>query len=537
MGLMNAELAERPSEPSAGTGPSRRLKEAVKFLLLWLALVVLRLPAGPFLNNECDVLPVARQAVDKGWLPNDWYLNLTGPYREAFNLLCGPFLSSGIGFFWGAFILRLLVYALLAYGFYALFRALRLRFSLMLLALALFVPHQSLVAGEWVVGGVEAKAFAYGFVLLSAAALLDRRYLPGFAFAGMAFSFHALLGAYSLFALVGALILNKGEYRGDWRAIAKSCWIFPVTGIFGVLALLGYLDVLHRGGGAAAARAYEIYVAFRNPHHTLPSHWPGRAWLFWVTCYSFLLAAVYLISRSPRRRFISAYALSSALFFLIGLGLFAFHRIPALRYYWFRLPDVLLPLAVSILVAFAVDDLITGKWRFSRLLENWKPGFSRTLVIIISLAVFLPALGDGVERISQVGKADESVQQILPMLSWIKGHTPKDAIFLIDPSFEEFYVYTERAQFVTVKHAPYEPADVLEWYKRVILCNGGRRPREKGFDIYPELKGHYYHLSAKALGEITGQYHIDYYLGRPARALPFRRVHSEGGYTLYRVGE
>jgi hypothetical protein len=522
---------------SAVTGGARPLKDrlvAVKLAILWVAIILFRFPIKPFIGNEVDVLPVARQAVEKGWLANDWYLNLAGPYREAFNLLCGPLLTSGIGFHWGAFLLRLLLYAFLAYGFYSLFRALGLRFSLMLLALVIFLSKQSLVAEGWMVGGVEAKAFAYGFILLSGAAFLEKRYWRGFAFAGAAFSFHALVGAFSLTAIFGALVLNKGEYGRDWRAIAKSSWIFPLTGIFGLFALLGYLTHLHSGGGAEVTRAYEIYVGFRNPHHTLPGYWKGHYWIFRLVVSVVLLVATYLLSRSSRLRFIAAYALSSSVFFMVGLGLFALGKIPALRYYWFRLPDVLLPLTVSIVVAVMMGDLMSGKGRLGKLIE--RPGVRRALVGFIFLLVFLAPFSHRIGHTREESGDKASANQILPMLNWIRGHTPQGAVFLIDPTLDKFYVYAQRAQFVSFKHAPYQqPADVLEWYRRILLCNGGRRPQKSSFRVYPELRANYNHLSGEAIRAIAEQYKLDYYLSKDRRDLPFERVHSEDGYTLYRV--
>src|SRR5689334_15089613 len=60
------------------------------------------------------------------------------------------------------------------------------------------------MAGEWVVGGVEAKCFAYGLVLLALAEVIDRHWGLVCALLGAAIAFHPIAGGWS--ALVCAVI-------------------------------------------------------------------------------------------------------------------------------------------------------------------------------------------------------------------------------------------------------------------------------------------------------------------------------------------
>ena len=90
-----------------------------------------------YITNEVDSLPSARQFVERTWLPNDWYLNLDIDYRQPFNLAMGT-LVSWLGFEYGAYAGRILVYLLLAVSIYTLFRAFRLRISFGLLSFYFF---------------------------------------------------------------------------------------------------------------------------------------------------------------------------------------------------------------------------------------------------------------------------------------------------------------------------------------------------------------------------------------------------------------
>ena len=82
-----------------------------KILLIWVLIIATRFSFS-YISNEVDVLPSAKQFVDHGWLTNDWYLNLDIGYRHLFNLIQGT-LVSWLGFEYGAYLGRLLVYLLL----------------------------------------------------------------------------------------------------------------------------------------------------------------------------------------------------------------------------------------------------------------------------------------------------------------------------------------------------------------------------------------------------------------------------------------
>ena len=53
-------------------------------------------------------------------------------------------------------------------------------------------------AGEWAVGGVEAKCFAYGFVLLGLAAIARGDWRTPWLWFGAASAFHVLVGGWAV---------------------------------------------------------------------------------------------------------------------------------------------------------------------------------------------------------------------------------------------------------------------------------------------------------------------------------------------------
>ena len=71
------------------------------------------------------------------------------------------------------------------------------------MAIALFVlannPVQGIAANESIIGGLEAKAVAYGFVILAISLMLWNFYYSMALLLGLATSFHVLVGGIRIF--------------------------------------------------------------------------------------------------------------------------------------------------------------------------------------------------------------------------------------------------------------------------------------------------------------------------------------------------
>ena len=288
-------------------------------ILVWLVITAQVFVFNRFSGNEVDVLPSARQILDHNWLPGDWYLNLDIGYRQLFSYLVG-ILVDQLGFLYGAYAGRLFAYFLLALALVVFFRAIRLRFSLGLIVVLIYLADQSLIAGEWIVGGVDTKTFAYAFALFSLSSLIQKRYLAGFAFAGAALSFHALVGIYALFCSGVAMLLTRNSWRTEWRTLIRQAWPFFITGIFGLLTIL---QQLLPQGEIDTDKAWQIYVELRVPHHVLPSAWNGDLLTLQLILTAGFFLAIYLLKKTAASKFTAAYALGSVRLFVIGLTIYA----------------------------------------------------------------------------------------------------------------------------------------------------------------------------------------------------------------------
>lgn len=509
-----------------------------QILLVWL--VITAQVFGKIVINEVDTLPAAKQFVQPDWLPNDWYLNLDIAYRRTFNLIMGPIISR-FGHQFSAIFGRLLGYLLLAVAMYVFFRALRLRISLGILILLSYLTHQSLIAGEWIAGGVDTKTFAYCFALLSFSAFLSRHYLAGFLSAGAAMSFHVLIGLYAMFCLAVAIALNHKAFWPDRRTFLTKSWTVLVTGIFGIQAIVQ--QMLQNTNDINNIQAWKIYVEYRVPHHVNPGAWVGERWKYELLFDTCLFLLIYLLGQGGAKRFLSAYALGGIILFAVGLTTYALGYTHLLRFYWFRYPDTMIRLTSVVLIALLLNDVMNGQTPLRLPVKTHIPGLQtwlrRGLQVLAPSLAALTILISGFQLIttsrSPVWVTRHGGENTQTMFEWIKRNTPKDAVFLIDPMLDTFYIYAQRAMFVSFRHSPSSAVDILEWYDRIILCNGGTAPKTSGLLSWKEIQPNFYHLDEGSIQQIAKAYGISYYIGKTGQPLPFERVYRTGDLTLFKV--
>ena len=169
---------------------------------------------------------------------------------------------------------RLLTWLLLAWAWRRLSVAVvpRAWYSVLTAALFVCLMERCHMAGEWVIGGVEAKDFAYVFVFLGLEAIVRNRWNRGLLMFGAAAAFHVVVGGWAVVAAGVAwlwLVVRPPSaaspspappLRSLWPGIwAACCWRCRAC---------GPRSRLDWGVDPQTARqAHEIYVFERLPHH------------------------------------------------------------------------------------------------------------------------------------------------------------------------------------------------------------------------------------------------------------------------------
>ena len=497
--------------------PSQRRLALWAVLLFALPLLLLRFGILSTAHNELDVLPLARQAVDPDWLPQDWYLNQPSGYRATFNFTFG-WVVRFLPFAWALVLGRIVTLVVFGLAFWELARLLDLPVGWALLALAGFLLfNQSIIAGEWMVAGVETKPFAYTFCLLALASLLRGRYRAAFGLLGLAVSFHVLVGLYAVLCCVVTLARERAWWRTDGGAMRRALPWFLVAAAPGLWAVGQQLS---SPSGKLAEEAAHIYVHFRNPNHLSPAYWietHGYGWVAWLAGAVLFLALIARYGSDPLRRFFARFALVSSGLFLVGLGWVLVGSDAMLNLYWFRFPDTILPFFCCLLGADLVHQRLAD-WRGAR----WLPW---PVVLLAAFHLFT------VEPAMSPDRLD--VQQ------WIRERTPRDAVFLVNPMLTEFYTVAERALFVSFKHFPQTSDRIVEWKRRLDRLGAGRL-HTTGMLARPELEEQYRRLTAGELLQVARDYRLTHIVVQAdvdplAGQAGAREIYRNPAYVVYAV--
>ena len=485
--------------------------------------------------NELDVVVSAKHFVDPSWIAGDWYLGQRIGYRTLFNLIFGgaaTFLSLPAVILLG----RLIILGLFALAVSGIAEKLRIKIVALLPIYIYFLSNQSMFAGEWAIGGLETKPFAYCFLLFALLFAMRKKPTKAALFAGLAVSFHVLVGLYGGFciAAAAAIVYRKDIIGKGLKGFLKPTVAYLIAGGFGVYSVAQYLAT---SSGADKALAGEIYVLYRVTHHVLPSAWANGHWLPMAIFSAAILVAGAILVEERALKLLFATAACGFLFFGIGTVAYFAGKTAFLRFYWFRFADTFTPFALGLAISVGLSRLIerTKRARLRRAILLACIALSAT-AITYSAAVFA-GQWRSIARARPYRFARVDDEKLGEMLIWISENSPKSAVFLVSPTMEEFYYLAERPMFVSLKHSPQNDEEIIEWFDRVKLCNGGVSP-PAGIGIFgysKEVENNFYRLEKGDLRKISDRYRIDYYLDRADAVLDYPIVHENGNFRLYRI--
>ena len=311
--------------------------------------------------NETHYIGKAINYWNPDWIQGDPFLESRDAHWT-FYFVFGwlTFFFSPVGMAW---IGRVIAWGLLAWSWQRLsYTLIPVRWVAIPTALALAYYIESFhMAGEWLIGGIEGKSLAYPFVFFALAAILRRQWNRAGIFLGIACAFHVLVGGWTTI-IAGVLFFASG----DWRRRTTSPlpkgergFSFPWIGLIvgGATALCGLIPVLMLDAGVCAAiicKAHQIYVFDRLPHHLVPYMFRDTFLLRFA-----LLAAIWILlcrhlGGGRRQRIFNGFIWGTlglaAIGMIIAYGLADNRELSAslLRFYWFRLSDVAVPMGVAI---------------------------------------------------------------------------------------------------------------------------------------------------------------------------------------------
>ena len=401
---------------------------------------------------------------------------------------------------------------------------------------------QANFAGEWVIGGVESKCFAYALVFCGLAALADAQWRLVWTCFGAAGAFHILVGGWSAIAASLVWVTQSQKNRPPLHTMLPSLLLGSC------LALPGVLPAMQLTAGAlpeVRAEANRIYVFDRLPHHLAPLTMSSDDLLVRAGPFAILVLALGGLGvafRTLRRRpghspgsEQSALRLDRLLWFTVWTLAIAFGGLVwelvtwnypvlsarLLKFYLFRLSDIAVPLATSLLVV----------WQINRLLEVR----SRWATVFMLLVVLVPGwlmINQSSDRwFNKCPPADRKVkgwQAWQEACLWTREHTPQNALFLVPRFSQSFQWFAHRADVVTWKNVPQDAETLLSW-------------RDRYFDVFTQLNQAGDQVSSGPLAEqgtlrvrsLAAKYGASYAITGEYPPLQLPVVYANEGYAIY----
>ena len=307
-----------------------------------------------------------------------------------------------------------------------------------------------------------------------------------------------------------------------------------------LLSLPGLIPALTLNWGAdpqTLRLANQIYVYRRLAHHLDPAQVPvlvivrfvllGTLWLLlcfrwpaeipWRGLRAFVAAAVIIALSGGAICWLSFYAED------LGAAL--------LRFYWFRLADVAVPMGV----ALEGTSFVLGRLRWRPAVAKWSLAIA-LLVAGVHLGAHLLRLPVAAPPRAYLVYADRSPEERLDFYAdwrdactWIArpGNVPADARFLTPMMSHTFKWYAGRAEVANWKEIPQDAVAIVEWWQRIeeVYVVGRKRPEDESLAD----------LGVERLQEVGARYGADYVITVTQPRLDLPVLYENQTYIIYQL--
>ena len=227
-----------------------------------------------------------------------------------------------------------------------------------------------------------------------------------------------------------------------------------------------------------------------------------------------------------------------------------------LKFYWFRLADVALPLGIALLAV---------RWIIAQ--RQLRPVLSRVVLSATIVAAGLHLADYAVTRLFSLAphadrfwdldawasagrwlahpdptalairqpRADRLADYAAwrDVCDWVvqSGKVPQDSVFLTPRMSQTFKWYTHRSEAGTWKELPQDARGIVAWYDRMneFYATGSQLPSERWYESLAEL-------GTEKLRRLAAKEHIDYVLTTVSDPLlPLPIVHKNACYVIYQM--
>jgi len=308
----------------------------------------------------------------------------------------------------------------------------------------------------------EQTGLAVAFLLLAMAAFYRGRAVEWAIWMGIALNCNSMYGAYALTYFAAAFIADPG-HRREWRR-----WLGALLGS-AVLALPSiWMTGSAYSRGAVDDRLWITAARLRVPHHLFPMTWSPVSYVK----FNAVLFATLVVLWTYRTR-VGGLLRGAGVLAAVAMAWLGFAFAAA----WIESPAMLVvqpTRATDLWYCFALAAIGAAL--------GLRVGSGARVALLVTLAAFLAGAGTFGMRAEQKSSVLRALYWT-PGLSerqaaaWAQSHTPRDAVFLVNPNWGDFRALSKRPVFVTWKDG-----SALLWY-RPFVTGWVERLREIGYDV------------------------------------------------------
>lgn len=506
------------ASPSDASSKRLRLRAAADILLVFAITAADGSWPVPDVN-EAHYLTKAKHFWQPAWAERDIFLT-SGDSHVVFFATLG-YLTQIMSLPAAAWCGRVIEWALLAWGWRRLSYAVVPRFGWAALtaAAAVAIGEHFHMAGEWIVGGCEAKVVAYAFVFSALADLVGQRWNRAIVQFGVAAAFHVLVGGWSIVA-AGAAWLLAGRERpavAQWLPGLIAGLILSLPGVVPGLQLSQGVDA------ATVAEANRIYVFDRLNHHLDPrfvvANFGLRHALLWLTWIAVCLAVPVSSGRRTLRNFTIGTGVIGLIGLAIGLLLPSDNPTTAglLRFYWFRLSDVMPAIGLTLEIGALAASTTSARIRVACVT-------ALLVAVVVHLGITINRRFAAPFARSENLGYPSNLATWRDVCGWIRSSTPKDSLFLTPRPFGTFTWYADRAEVATWKNVPQDARSLVEWRRRLNV-------------LYPDGAVWLNYVPMDRIREFAKANHVDYLVTYREPPLAFPQVYANNDFVVYSLKE
>jgi len=467
------------------------------WLILWLTMLIYGAIAAPIPGvNEPHYLGKAKHFWNPAWCPDDLLLESSNAHY-VFYFTVG-FWSQWLSLPMLAIFARGIGYGLLARGWQRTTQVIGFSGWQAWLSCLGFLSFASWgnFSGEWLVGGIEGKTLSYACLLLAFAGWQTLRPARAAVWAGLAISFHPVVGAWAVLAALLTIFIRHSPWR-DWKSSATAVTLLLLAALPGLIPAISLIFTTDSADVRINGTYLQVY--YRLAHHLDPMKFSARS--YW--CYAGLCLGILLLRRTLQSSIPGCAWLRitgwSVVFAAAGLAVgygprpaadmpYYLQRMTLLKFYPFRLFDVLIPLTVAL-----QGTLLMTHW-----LRHSSRRHRQSVLSLVTIGLVAISAG-GLWRQSVIRSPTIfDAPEWRDVCSWAAEHMASDALIQTPIHNSNFKWHAGRAEYVTYKDVPQDNRGLVEWNRRMRFL--AQWYRDHASDGY----------SAAELQELRAQTDIDY---------------------------